>query len=315
MHIKMDKGRKRVDKRSTKQIDSFFAFVIILVAILFDGHVVEGAHSRRRIVVRREAEPRYDRSITTFSEDGRLAQVEYGMEASFRGSSIAAIKIDDGICLTIQNASFGKVHRLDHHIWLATAGLSGDARILANALRGACQNFRSSTGEAPTTKQVARMAGDLQHELTRTGGARPLGCTAIVAGIDPTFDEESIGTPKLYQTDPGGIVEECTFCAAGKGRSNVGKVLGSLTIGITKKRTSSSDDKQVLNYVAADMAKKVLGQLDDPQGEPSVDVWTLQPNPGRRGGVQASCYRNISKHSIPRIRDQQLQDSKENSRR
>lgn len=304
----MDRTRSRAAKRSTTIEHGRWLLSSFVVLVAIFGVVVQGAHSRRRTFVRQEGQPRYDRSITTFSADGRLAQVEYGMEASLRGSAIAAMKMNNGeakgICLVIQNSSFGKVHRIDHHLWLVTAGLSGDARVLANALRNSCQNHRLNYGESPTTKQVARMAGQLQHELTRTGGARPLGCTAIVVGIDPSFDDESMGEPKLYQTDPGGIVEECSFCAAGKGRANVGKVVGSLMM------ETSSSDKKSLNILAADMAKVVLGQLDDPKG-PSVDVWTIQPNPRRRGGMQATCYRNIAKDSVARIRDQQHNDSKD----
>ena len=94
-------------------------FILTLVSTLV---VVDAANSRRRIVVRREVAPQYDRSITTFSADGRLAQVEYGMEASLRGSTVAALQSpsDDpqqqGICLVLQSGSFGKVHRIDYQI-------------------------------------------------------------------------------------------------------------------------------------------------------------------------------------------------------
>jgi 20S proteasome alpha/beta subunit len=266
---------------------------------------VSAAHSRHRIVIRRgeAGEARYDRSITTFSSDGRLAQVEYGMEASARGSTVAALKLSPfGICWVAEKSSFGKVHRIDHHLWLVTSGLSGDARALANALRSSCQNHRLNYGESPSTQQCAKFAGQLQHELTRTGGARPLGCTAIVIGMDPTSsdDEVAAAQPRLYQTDPGGIVEACQYCAAGKGRENVGKVLSSLVVD-----DDDDDDKKKasINTIAADMAELVLQQLDDPKNA-RLDVWTLQPNPKRRGGMQATCYRNIGKDSVSTIREQ-----------
>lgn len=178
--------------------------ICVLFLLLFSTFTVDSAHSRRRAVSYRGME-RYDRSITTFSPDGRLEQVEYGMEASLRGSTVAAMQTPDGICFLVKNSSHGKVHRLDHHLWLVTAGLSGDSRLLASVLRDSCQKLRLNFGEAPTVKEVARLAGQVQHELTRTGGRRPLGCTAIVIGIDPSSDEESLGTPRLFQTDPGGV--------------------------------------------------------------------------------------------------------------
>lgn len=264
----------------------------VLFLLLFSTFTVDAAHSRRRAASYRETE-RYDRSITTFSPDGRLEQVEYGMEASLRGSTVTAMQNREGICFLVKNSSLGKVHRLDHHMWLVTAGLSGDARLLASALRDACQKFRLNFGEAPTVKEVAQLAGRVQHELTRTGGRRPLGCTAIVIGIDPPYDEESLGTPRLFQTDPGGIVEECTFCAAGKGRVAAMKTLGNLV---------DKEPSQCIIELAAQMTKRVLKEVDDPEDQ-AVDVWTIKPHAFRRGGMQATCYRNITKSTIKLIRD------------
>ena len=235
--------------------------------------VVHGAQSRRRIVVRRNNNSNdYDRSITTFSKDGRLAQVEYGMEASLRGSSVAVANLNDnnnnnnnnnGICMVIQNSSFGKLHRLDHHLWLVTSGLSGDARFLASHLRKHCQNHRLAYGEAPTTKQIAKVAGEVQHELTRTAGARPLGCTAIVVGMDQhqTYTSSSSTssssssnegttttlTPRIFQTDPGGIVEECRYCAAGNERTKVEKVLAPFVMVTTAKQQKLQPNKMENN--------------------------------------------------------------------
>lgn len=219
------------------------------------------------------------------------------MEASRRGSSIAASATNAGICLVIQNSSFGKVHRIDNHIWLVTTGLSGDARILASHLRTTCQRHRMDYGEAPTIEQVARMAGQFQHYLTRAGGIRPLGCTALVLGVDPVGDDEKeVGVPKIFQTDPGGVVEPCTsHCAAGKGCDAVAKEIGSIITG----RAFSSEEPGALSRMASKMAKCVLGKLDDPK---TVDVWTFEPRRSKRGGMQATCYLQIDKDSVSKIR-------------
>ncbi|KAL3943428.1 MAG: hypothetical protein SGBAC_002510 [Bacillariaceae sp.] len=190
---------------------NLIAGFLALAAILSMNTSVQAAHSRRRLVRSTGRSNRYDREITTFAEDGRLMQVEYGVEASLRGSTMVALRTDDGICWVVPQSSFGKVHRIDDHLWLLTAGLSGDARLLAGSLRGTCQKHRLAYGEAPTTKQMARVAGESQHMLTYTAGARPLGCTAMVLGIDAPFDDsgKQLGKPCMYQTDPGGVVQEC----------------------------------------------------------------------------------------------------------
>lgn len=260
--------------------------MLVLTAILH----VDAAHSRRRITVFREQES-YDRVITDFNPEGRLSQVEYGMEASRRGSTIAAaLQTGEegfgGICVVIQNSSFGKMHRIDHHIWLATAGLSGDSRHLANHLRVACQNYRMRLGEAPTTKQVARMAGRYQHYLTRAGGIRPLGCAALVIGVDPSENEEKLGHPRLFQTDAGGVAEECRYCTLGRGQEAIGKDLSSL---LDRKPIPAN-----LTTTAEKMTQTVLGKLEGPK---TVDVWTIEPCRGKRGGLLATCHRQIDKGS------------------
>jgi 20S proteasome alpha/beta subunit len=266
-------------------------FLLLLVT------VSHAAHSRRRIVITREKES-YDRVITDFSPEGRLSQVEYGMEASRRGSTIAATTTDSGICLVIHNSSFGKVHRIDHHIWLVTAGLSGDARFLAGHLRTSCQRHRMDYGEAPTTEQVAHMAGQFQHYLTRAGGIRPLGCTALVLGVDPVADgENEQGAPRVFQTDPGGIVEACTsYCTAGKGCDSVAKEIGSIVKG---RSFSGGEETGRLSRMTSKVAQSVLGKLDDPK---MVDVWTFEPQRGKRGGMQATCYQQVDKDSVSKIR-------------
>lgn len=305
----IDKARRR--PRPAAAISPFglplprrsLPFVILSLLLLLQTKC-EAAHSRRRnIVVTRERET-YDRVITDFSPEGRLSQVEYGMEAARRGSTLAAA-IGEGICLVIhgsnsQSASFGKMHRIDHHIWLATSGLSGDARFLAHQLRTSCQNFRMENGEAPTTEQVARMAGDFQHYLTRTGGIRPLGCTALIMGIDLDFDgdgEEPVGIAKIFQSDPGGIVEEVTsFCVAGKASDAIAKDLGS---------TLSSNDKKgdgSLSSMATKMVQSVLGKASGGEGAGKmVDVWLIEPRSGNRGNMQATCFQNLDKDSASKL--------------
>jgi 20S proteasome alpha/beta subunit len=271
---------------------------------------VHAAHSRRRIVVRQGGgEARYDRTITDFSGDGRLAQVEYAMEAALRGSTIAAMNVPtmDGACFVVDassSSSSSKVHRIDHHIWLVTAGLSGDARVLAQDLRAKCQNHRLSFGEPPTTEQVAHMAGEAQHELTRTAGLRPLGCTALVVGMDHSNNGQ--GTPRLFETDPGGIVEECQYAVGGKGRANLGRTVAPLALWLAKEGDGESPSSlKSLGDAAAGLAELVLNQMSDPRRDSSaVDVWTLRPDVSRRGGMHATCYRNIEKKSLKRIIEQ-----------
>jgi len=277
-------------------------------------NTVEAAHPRRRVTIRRERAA-YDREITTFTEDGRLAQVEYGLEASLRGSTVGAIQLrlpsnegDDSsepasscIIVCIENSSFGKMHRIDDHIWMLTAGLAGDARMLANQARRACQNHRLRYGEAPTTKEAARTTAEFYHQLTRMGGCRPLGCTAILMGVD--------GTARLFRTDPGGGIEECRFCAAGNSQDAVGRELMTLVETLDGEAPKDESRSKGIARIAAKMAEKFLRLLDKSgkskraklEEGSTLDVWTIQPMKQRRGEMLATCYSDVDKDNFNEI--------------
>uniref|UniRef100_A0A7S4HHK1 Proteasome alpha-type subunits domain-containing protein n=1 Tax=Odontella aurita TaxID=265563 RepID=A0A7S4HHK1_9STRA len=270
---------------------------VISLLLLLVTSVTEAAHGRRaRTVVRprpESSENKYDRSITTFSDDGRLLQVEYGISASNRGETVACLDLEGivqggGVCVAavvggspdsngesaaaeedggadaaedaeetstspnsgalVFEESLEKVYRIDDHALLVPTGLSGDGRALASAVRLSCRRMRLSYGEAPAMVEIARAAASMQHELTRTGGARPFGVTATVVGVDPmpykenwsakSFSETQdiggpaiSGQPQLYQSEPGGLLERYEFCSAGRGRDRATSKLAEVRRG------------------------------------------------------------------------------------
>jgi hypothetical protein len=118
---------------------------------------------------------KYDRAITTFSADGRLQQVEYGMEAANRGDSVVAALINETSAIVAVLRGSDKVHRVDSHVLLVTAGLAGDGRALAASLRSSCQRHVPSYGEPPTVHEVAHMASASAARVDENGGGETLG--------------------------------------------------------------------------------------------------------------------------------------------
>jgi len=320
--------------------------------------VVDAAHSRRRSVGRAFARNdgtgpiRYDRSITTFDPSGRLLQVEYGTEAAARGSTVVAALLEGssagsgnegsgggggGICLVVERSpssgdggrsgggagggggSIPKVHRLADHVWLATSGLAGDASSLASVLRSFCHDHALACGEVPSTARVAQEAARRQHGVTRTGGRRPLGCTAIVVGVDPTSttttptafaadgDEGGRRRPspllRIFRSDPGGGgPEDCRYCAAGRGRGAVMSALaGRRYDDLVAAAAVQGGDSPPTSLLAAFacglvrvIASEAVGNKATTEGAAAaVDVWLIRFSPGRRGDVHATCYLNV----------------------
>jgi 20S proteasome alpha/beta subunit len=263
--------------------------------------VVEAAHSRRRAVSRGTGSPRYDRSITTFDQSGRLLQVEYGMEAANRGETVLAVWTEGGIYVLVKTQSSShKVHRIDEHLWLFTSGLSGDARALASNLRSACQQHRLSYGEASTVEQAARQCASLQHQLTRMGGARPLGCTAIVVGIDPTASGGA-GKSRVFRTEPGGILEDCLYSVAGKDHEKLMNEMARRYDGFSETANETTVVTEMLSAM-----NSLVGSDDDS----SVDIWMFKPNAKRRGKTHATCLRNVKRDDLQDVVS--LLDKREN---
>jgi 20S proteasome alpha/beta subunit len=230
------------------------------------------------------------------------------MEAARRGGSFVAALIEDDQCAVIiaeatmsassasastlpsVSAGCNKVHRIAPNVFMVSAGLSGDARAIASTARAFCQQHQLNLGEAPTVEQVARHVANFQHELTRTGGARPLGCTAVVVGMDPV--DECF---KLYQTDPGGILEECICSIGGKDRLSVMKELKTRAGEIWKEERATperNDEGSTLSAVRS--ISKILQSFSAATTESElampINVWIVRASKLRRGGIRAVCF-------------------------
>ncbi len=86
----------------------------------------------------------YDRSITMFSPDGRLLQVEYAKKTVRQGSTALGLICKDGVVLLTDKRinsklmipeSIEKMFRIDDHIATTAAGLIADARILVDRVQ------------------------------------------------------------------------------------------------------------------------------------------------------------------------------------
>ncbi|WP_207592545.1 archaeal proteasome endopeptidase complex subunit alpha [Halomontanus rarus] len=165
----------------------------------------------------------YDRGHTIFSPDGRLYQVEYAREAVERGSPSVGIRTDDGVVLAarkpvrsplLEARTVEKVHRIDDHVAVASAGHAADARQLVAVAREAAQRHRLRYGEPIGVESLTKSIADHVQEYTQTGGSRPYGTALLVAGVDETG-------PGLFEVDPSGTPYGWRAVAVGNGATEI----------------------------------------------------------------------------------------------
>ena len=147
----------------------------------------------------------YDRAITVFSPDGRLYQVEYAIETVKRGALAVGIKTKEGVVIAVEekprrlqiSTTPQKIFQVDYHIGAAAAGYIPDARAQVDNARFFSQSNKLVYDEAVEVETVAKHLADQCQQYTQYAGARPLGVSLIIGGIDSTGSS-------LYLTDPSG---------------------------------------------------------------------------------------------------------------
>lgn len=293
-----------------RQRPSCYCPFVSLLVVLF-VLIVEAPHSHSKrssssgSLSRIRNRQQYDRSITLFSDDGRLLQVEYGTEASSKGSTVACLKCSERrVCFAVETTADAKegtlladkVHRVDDHCVLVTTGLAGDCRFLAQSTRLACQKHRMKNGEPPSILEIANMVAQIQHELTRTSGSRPLAVTTTVVGVDP-FSSYNV---RLFQCDVGGIVDECpSLCASGRKKKDA-------TLALTKLVQPNFGNVTIDKCLDADIEEKIEGVaraiLDVYDESKQVDIWLVTQDASCRGNARFQYATAVSSKELYKVK-------------
>lgn len=160
----------------------------------------------------------YDQSVTTFSPNGRVYQVEYAAKAVEKSGLTIGIRCKDGVVMGSQKPLTSKmlvknvgrrIMTVDAHSGIATAGWQPDARQLGNKARQEAQSYREFYGhDIPGNILSERMAGHV-HMHTLYWYLRPFGASILIANYDKTG-------PTLSMIQPSGEMHRYFASAIGK---------------------------------------------------------------------------------------------------
>jgi proteasome alpha subunit len=228
----------------------------------------------------------YDRGITIFSPDGRLYQVEYAREAVARGSASVGVRTGDGVVLAadrrarsplIERESIEKIHTVDDHVGVASAGHVADARKLVDVARQEAQVEHLRYDEPVGVETLTKSITDHVQQYTQTGGARPFGVALLVGGIED-------GRPRLFETDPSGTSYEWQATAIGGDGDEIRSFLEA------EYRTEMDLGGGVT------LALEALGQSDDTLDAERVEVATAD--------VESGQFRSLSTEDVATYLDE-----------
>ena len=194
----------------------------------------------------------YDRNVRTFSNQGRLYQVEYAMKAVEQGCTTLGIQVKEGIVLAAERkiasklqvpSSIENIMKIEDNVICTYSGLRSDARALIERARVEAANHWFTFNEQMPTEAISLAVCDVclsfaeknKRKKTKRGVSRPFGVAMLIGGI------ESDGKPLLFKNDPSGNYVRYKACCIGQGGEN-----GMTTLQGSYSETMSLDDAILL---------------------------------------------------------------------
>merc|ERR1712217_461638 len=128
----------------------------------------------------------------------------YAMEAVKQGTPVLALRSDTHVVL----ASFKraqselaehqqKIFKIDDHMCIGIAGLTADARVLAEYMRNECLNHRYIYDAPMNVGRLVGQVADKSQTKTQNSSKRPYGVGMLAVGVDEKG-------PRLFETCPSG---------------------------------------------------------------------------------------------------------------
>lgn len=201
----------------------------------------------------------YDLSVSQFSPDGRVFQVEYASKAVEASGTVVALRGRDGVVVAVEKMVNTDLHeleankrvwRIDESIGMSAAGLLADARKIAEIARREAADYRQEHGYTIPLSVLANRVGQYKHAYTLYSAVRPFGVNAIFCSWD------EIHGAQLYMTEPSGLFSSYFACAAGKATQTAKTELEKLKFGAMSIGELANEAAKIIAQVHDDAKDK-----------------------------------------------------------
>jgi len=164
----------------------------------------------------------YDLSVTTFSPDGRVFQVEYAGKAVENSGTSLAICCKDGVVFAVEKfltskmlvpGTIKRIFPISRNAGMAVAGMLADSRQIVARARSEAHQYKDAYGEEIPPEVLAERIGLFVHAYTLYWSIRPFGCAALLGCVDKETKK-----PSLFCIEPQGMVSKYKGTAEGKGK-------------------------------------------------------------------------------------------------
>uniref|UniRef100_A0A0D9X1F4 Proteasome subunit alpha type n=1 Tax=Leersia perrieri TaxID=77586 RepID=A0A0D9X1F4_9ORYZ len=152
--------------------------------------------------------PAYERTITLFSPEGRLCQLDYAFNA-VKTTGFTSVGVRGGDCVVVvtpvkedplmDDTTISNPFVITKRIGLLATGMPADGRAIAQEARNAAAEFRYKWGYEMSPRMLAQWIADRAQIHTQHAHIRPYGVVSMIFGID-----EEDETPQLFTCDPAG---------------------------------------------------------------------------------------------------------------
>lgn len=168
-----------------------------------------------------------EKQTNTFSEEGRIRQVEYAIKSISSAGAVIGIRCTDGVVLLGRNTDDSVSLTQDEKIYLINentlgivGGLYADSNLLVNYARVVAQDYLMKYEVEMTPYQIGKTLSKLMQRFTHGGGMRPFGVGFLLGGSVPGEREF-----KLFSIDPSGTLSEYSAHVFGEGDKAVFPIL------------------------------------------------------------------------------------------